>query len=240
MSEPRASGYFRTSYDVKGRDVSVQDESLKAAVAGAILRHQHRLVQISGFNILSHSPLISRFNVVLQQRSVVLEQSKNKLKMRLAALDPKNDAKDQVITDVHDAVADTDQLSTAFDAYAKAVTGTHEGQTQSDLASATLREQLIQHTDTRYLLHVSVASSGGMWWTKSSLLRFLRELFKPGEIVYGGGLAVAYVLAKATGEIIAADTVIGLSQMPYYLPAKEPLHVQRLLNFADGPDSLSG
>ncbi len=221
-------GYFRTSYDVKGREVNIKSEALKAALAGAIVRHQHKLVRIPGFGVTDHSVLIDRFSALVQQRAVGLEQSKNKLQSRIDALDPKKDSKDQSITDMRDAVNETDQLGKALDAFCKSMTNVPEGHTHCELAVAVQREQFMQNTDKRYLLYATLVSSAGLWWTKSSLLRFVRELFKPGQIEYGGGVSVSYVVAKASGEIVAADTLLGLSQMTYELPATS-INIRQLL-----------
>jgi len=48
-----------------------------------------------------------------------------------------------------------------------------------------------------------------------------KSRFSSGNTAFIGGNVISYILAKTTGEIITADTLIGLAHLNYQLSAKK-------------------
>lgn len=209
-------GYFRAGYDIKGQTISLPNAALQALVAGRLDRRKCS-VFLPAFHRLESPgdiPVVEKLNECIRR--------KDRLKQQVAALrglaagqkgqeqeaGPKDGARGQA-AEIEAACKNAEQLIGQFAALNEALTSPPRGGGDCPLAAAAMRHYLDRMQIT-HLLYLGVASSGGD-------VVLGRGLFGSGKAGYLGGCVITYVLAKSSGEIVAADTIAGHSSVKYEL-----------------------
>jgi hypothetical protein len=207
-------GYLRMDYDIKGKEVTLNDQALRFRVAGGINKHE---VYLQNFCRITGSKLVADFNdcvntwadikcgMALLKKTVI-----DRLKLQGPAENASADLKE-----AEAVYTRAESLSTAFESYSKAVTLVPEGKKISPLTGAVMQEYI----DTRkitHLLYLAVVSAGG-----ESI--YGRGIFLWGQVTYRGGCAVSYILSECDGRIISADTIYGVSRLKTCLCRNSPL-----------------
>ncbi len=209
-------GYFRVDYDIKGQTINLSNIALHSLVAGRIAASGHS-VFLPGFYHIEPSAVIN----VLEDFNKSIT-GKDRLKVAItnlkeSLLDPqvvkkKKDGTPEgksLISEAEKACENAETLIKEFAEFNKALTSAPQGGGYSPLAAAALR----QYLDTKgitHLLYLTVTSGGGE-------MVIGRGLFYWGSVGFLGGCVVTYVLAKCSGEIMAADTAFGYSSVKYHL-----------------------
>jgi hypothetical protein len=200
------AGFFRTDYDVKGREIQLTTIALQARVAGKIKTHT---VHLPHFFRLASSPVIDNFNQCIRLRRHLVH-TMAMVKSRLIDQSGASPTKERAEA----AIAQSENVIKTFDEFNKLITSVAAGKDFSPLAAAAIRK----HLDTlqiTHLLYLAIASSGGDTITS-------RGLFQSGKVRFLGGGVVCYVLAESNGRIVAADTKTELSHVKFQLNEDSP------------------
>ncbi len=210
-------GYFRTGYDVRGQAVSLPDAALRSLVAGH-LDKQRCSVFLPAFHRLDSGaiPVVEKLNECIRR--------KDRLKQQVAALrglsavqkaqgpESESDAKDNSrgqAAEIEAACKKAELVIGEFAELNEALTTAPRSGGYPPLVAAAIRHYLDRMQIT-HLLHLGVASTGGD-------MVLGRGLFGAGKAGYLGGCVITYVLARTSGEILAADTVTGHRTLKYEL-----------------------
>jgi hypothetical protein len=191
--------FFKIDYQVQGRAVDLPLEALMAGVAGHIAGSIS--TQIFGYTLLNESTTLERYRELIEKRF--------ELSGLLASLRKNTQDDEGEETTNHDfVISNVEATLDAFDGFVKEVQSASEGQEQALLLQAASRGYIRDEGFT-HLLFLNVVSQGGEIVTKKGLFGF------GGKMAYLGGCAVSYVLAEANGRILAGDTIVEASEMPY-------------------------
>lgn len=190
--------YFRSNYTIAERDFDVASAALISSLAGNLAGRKFKPV-IPGFHSAKTSQILSDLTE-LAHRAVRLQTQREALASRLPASDEgEQDEGQEPLSEIGAAVLETDAVLLSFAGFRTSWITRAEGQTQTQLEKALIREK-IDELDDPYLLWVSTLSSGGEASTRDRLIR-------DDLVGFMGGAAVSYVLATGDGEVLAADTL---------------------------------
>ena len=247
--------YFQINYDIKGQDFTLDQQAIISIVSGNIKKVN---TYIYSFNRLENSELIyhlindmdlkqkldastdrikteiiKKTNEDILKTKETIAQLEKKLKPRTETekegdssnLDTAKamlNAKTLLLDSANAKVDNSESLSKAFSVFIDSITKTADEKTLPLLVKAALR-QYYTRLGITHLLNLKILSSGGEAITKKSR-------FSSGLTAFIGGNVISYVLAKTTGEIIQADSSIGLGHLNYELSAdKSPVYRKILL-----------
>jgi hypothetical protein len=230
------AGYFRVDYELKGRPVQLSNTALHARVAEK-LQHDDQAVYLMNFHRIGSAPVMNELAACTDARAklkavtIELEQIAASVVVRIAELKAKHqasngdDTQQQERSDVvqleaakqqaERCVTSLNAVITAFDQFVGSLTVVPEGKSHSLLATVAMR-QYLDERNISHLLYLAVTSSGG-----ESIVE-AKKLFNAGGLAFLGGSAVTYILADVSGEIVAADTLIGMSSVKYHLDQDDP------------------
>lgn len=217
-------GYLRGGYDLGGQAVTLPDASLQALVAGRLDR-QRCTVFLPTFCRLEAAgpiPVIEKLNECIRRRDRLASQvaalrglspGKRGQGQETGTGDGEKDSARASASGVEAACKSAELLTGEFAAFNEALTSPTRSGGHPPLAAAALR-QCLDRMRITHLLYLGVASSGGD-------MVLGRGLFGSGKAGYLGGCVVTYVLARTSGEILAADTIAGHSSLKYDLGAND-------------------
>jgi hypothetical protein len=233
-------GYFRSDYAVKGREVKLSDDALRAAVAGRITEAP---VQLLDFSLMAESPLLAKLRAryarrfelerrkeLLDAKRAQLEQAVAgtgsavaKLREQLAQIDPADAVRRQQL---ENSIAQSERRMERDAAAA--------GRIQAALAEwAALSKSFdaflgatvaVGEEQKRPTLLVALARDQIRRGKVTHLLYLRvvssggeaitrRNLFFSGRVAYLGGCAVTYTLATVDGAAVAADTCTAAARL---------------------------
>ena len=211
-------GYFRAGYDIKGQTISLPNAALQALVAGRLDR-QKCSVFLPAFHRLESPgdiPVVAKLNECIRRKDR-LKQQVGALRILSAGQKGQEagnmDGARGQAAEIEAACKSAEQLIGQFAELNEALTSPPKGGGNPPLAAAAMRHYLDRMQIT-HLLYLGVASSGGD-------VVLGRGLFGSGKAGYLGGCVITYVLAKSSGEIVAADTMAGHSSVKYELGVNE-------------------
>jgi len=187
-------GYFRTDYEVKGREIKLSDVSLRSLVAGRVDKCP---VYLLNFHRISSSDLINRFNTCIEKKKL-LRQSMIQLKSQV--IDVASKKKGEKPSEAEIIYLRSEAVIKEFHEFNKLVNSVPAGSKYSPLASSVIR-QYLDGIGATHLLYLAVTSSGGDVITG-------RGIWQWGKVKYLGGCVASFILADCEGKVIAADTVI--------------------------------
>lgn len=194
------AGFFRSDYSIKGRDVKLSDEALRASVAGKITQPTY----FFNFGLIAESDTLTSLRKLLDGK-ISNDVIKNRIAEKVKSSDNKElTAKAQVI------LSEWQTLSDAFDNYIKSVASVQPNSQELPLLIQAASRDQIRKNGITHLLYLKTVSSGGEAITR-------KWFWGDGQMAFLGGCAVSFVLAKTDGEVVAADTVSGLSQYEFKL-----------------------
>ena len=200
----QAFSYFKRDQTVYSREVTISDEVLQSAVAGAIQKHA---VLLNNFYSNQRSALLDQYYFVAE------------LRLRLGAqIGQLESAKDENPI-AAGALSSSRELGRAYDTYSQSVNQLQEGAQLSPLAAAVLRDQLNAMGITHFL-YLKIHSASGEARTKKGLWT------RGGEVSYLGGAALNYVLAGKDGVIAAADSLSAVVEIFDTIGSKQPFEIQ--------------
>ena len=203
----QAFSYFKRDQTVYSREVTISDEVLQSAVAGAIQKHA---VLLNNFYSNQRSALLDQYYFVAE------------LRLRLGAqIGQLESAKDENPI-AAGALSSSQELGRAYDTYSQSVNQLQEGAQLSPLAAAVLLDQLNAMGITHFL-YLKIHSASGEARTKKGLWT------RGGEVSYLGGAALNYVLAGKDGVIAAADSLSAVVEIFDTIGSKQPFEIQERL-----------
>ena len=207
------AGYFRSNYDVKGREITQSETALKASLINRIKQNEIE-IHLTNFHRIKDkdSDILEDLSSCIQERlELLLNLSK------LDGITPNdkvdgNNVDNKVLhAELH---AEVETLVKEFDEFNKALITVIEGQSISLLANVAVRDYAIKKGFT-HLLYAAIVFSGGESITK-------RSIWSSGDTRFLGGSVVAFMLSDAdTGEIICANTVIDMNSVNFNLGEKD-------------------
>jgi hypothetical protein len=192
------AGYFKTDYTVKGMTFDLKREVLVSALAGN-LHDDARTIYIERFYPLDESPTLSEF-ANAQQQAVSLQTTVQQLSSEI--IEPASGAGGKQrahpkLNEAKAAVQASQVLLTAFDGFTKSVTAAPDDKSAPKLVLAALRQRAKELKPTHRLCPSIQFSAGEVVTSKS-------RLEKSDVIRFVGGVTVFYVLAEASGAVIAS------------------------------------
>lgn len=198
-------GYFRSNYDIKGRDVKVEDDTIRLQVAGLLSNPPGEgndtpegiEVHLMDFRWAISAPVVENLSKCAGIRTELLAD--------VAALKSLSSPG----VEVTNAIARSEALVKAFDTFYDALINLPQGADRS-LLSIVAAHQQIDAIDPTYLLYVTVSSSGGEAITKQSI-------WSSGSTAFLGGGAVSFVLVHKDGKVVDAGMVQKLSYLKFRL-----------------------
>jgi hypothetical protein len=201
---------FRSEYKVTERDFDVKDPALISSVAGSLARKRIR-VTIPNFYFAEGSAILSDLTVLSMQAARLKVQRDG-----LASMLPKPKEKEEPekpedkppeepgeeqqkrLAEIAAAVRQTDAALVSFEGFRASWITLPQGQTQSKLEKALVRER-INTLGITHLLWLGNLSSGGEATVRNS--------FPKGDRVgFMGGAAVSFVLADTEGKVLDGNT----------------------------------
>lgn len=211
-------GYFRAGYEVRSESVSLPNAALQALVAGR-LDKQKCLVFLPAFHRLESGgavPVVEKLNECIRRKDHLRQQvaALRRLSAGLKGAGYEGETRDGPRGQAAECEAvckRAEQVVGEFAAFNEALTSPPRAGGHPPLVAAAMRHHLDRMQIT-HLLYLGVTSSGGD-------MVLGRGLLGSGKAGYLGGCVIAYVLARASGEIVAADTVAGHSTTRYDLGA---------------------
>lgn len=209
-------GYFRVDYEIKGQAISLSNTALQALVASRIDKKKYPvyLPAFHRFESPEKITVINKLNDCIKSKGE-LKRNLYELKVKLSSAYVENKRKNgttkekKQISDAEMGCKKAEDIINEFAEFNKAVTSVPQGGGYSPIASAAIR-QYLNDIGVTHLLYLNVTSSGGE-------MVIGKGLFQWGNIGYLGGCVITYVLARCSGEIIAANTLIGYSKVMYKL-----------------------
>jgi len=205
---------FRSNYKTVERDFDVKDPAVLSSVAGSLVQEGFTVL-IPGLYSSKESEILSALTN-LSKQAADLQTQGDALASRLPKPVDKTEpgAKEEAgkpaptlpperVAEIAAAVRDTDAILSSFKGFSTLWTTPPQGQTQTKLEKALIRER-IDELDITHFLWLSNLSSGGDTTTRESL-------FQGNRIGFMGGAAVSFVLADASGaeedgEILDGNT----------------------------------
>lgn len=213
-------GYFRTGYDIKGQAMTLSSAALQAMVAGRVDRQRCSFFLPSFHHLESPGaiPVMEKLNGCIRRR--------DHLKLQIAALrshgaGPKGqessagtmgEARSQA-SEIEAVCKKAEQVLGEFAELNESLISPPKGGGYSPLAVAVARHYL-DRAKVTHLLYLGVVSCGGD-------MVLAQGPFHSGKAGYLGGCVVTYILAKCSGEIVAADALEGCSNLKYELGNNE-------------------
>ncbi len=239
-------GYFKTDYNISGRDVSVSDMAVRARVAGKISGVS---VYLQDFYRIDISPLINQLNTLVRARGALQH---NLVQVHSQVIDPLALQIAGFTAGIEQRQAEIKRLKSPVDAQRMAklekeiadlqeklrLTTSHK-QTPDELAAQaaaaitlfdTFRKELTAVTDKG--LSTLVRAALRDYWKALGITHLLYVTVSSagGEIVTGknwflgkpqvgylAGGAVTFLLCDLTGAICAADTFTGTDYLKFEL-----------------------
>jgi hypothetical protein len=209
-------GYFKVDWEIKGQEIKLSNTALHSLVAGRLAAKGHSVFLPGFFRIppTASIDVLEKFNQCITKKGELkdaiteLKKSLNHPVIVSKKTDGTSDEK-KLISNAEKACEDTEAFIREFAEFNKALVTAPQGGGYSPLAAAALR-QYLDTMGITHLLYLAVTSSGGEMVIGKGLFYFA----SPGFL---GGCVVSYVLAKCSGEIVAADTVFGYSNVKYHL-----------------------
>ena len=217
---------FRSDYTITERDFDVKDSALFSSIAGSLAAKEGKKfkVFIPGFyssgaskilvDLAELSQQVARLKTQRESLALLLPKSgekedpktleeEQKPLAELAAKqgekeDPKKLEEQKRLARIATAVRATDGLLLSFEGFRTFLTTPPQGQTQTKLEKALIRER-IEALKITHLLWLGNLSSGG-----ETIVR--KGLFVYDSIGFMGGAAVSFVLADKDGLILDGNT----------------------------------
>jgi len=219
---------FRSDYTITERDFDVKDSALLSSIAGSLVARESKKfkVFIHGFYSSGDSEILDDLaelslqvaRLKTQRESLALllpkpgeKEDPKKLEEEQKPLaeiaakpgekeDPKKqeEEKQKRLAKIAAAVQATDGLLLSFEDFRTFLTTPPQGQTQTKLEKALIRER-IEKLKITHLLWLGNLSSGG-----ETIVR--KGPFVPDSIGFMGGAAVSFVLADKDGLILDGNT----------------------------------
>lgn len=208
------AGYLRGGYDARGQAVGLPDAALQALVAGRLDRRKC-CVFLPGFHHLESGgaiPVVDKLNECVRRKDRLKRQvaALRGMAVGLKALEPEAGGGPRgLAADVEAACKRAELAMGEFAELSQALTSPPRGGGHPPLVAAALRHWLDRMQIT-HLLYLGIASSGGD-------VVLGRGLFGSGKAGYLGGCVITYVLARTSGEIVAADSVAAHCGLKYDL-----------------------
>jgi hypothetical protein len=207
---PNLLALFRSDYKITERDFDVKDPALISSVAGSLAAKKGKefKVFIPGFYYSGDSKILNDL-ATLSQQAARLKRQRDELALLLPKpggqkevkkLDEKlQDKSQKPLAKIAAAVRETDAALLSFEGFRASWTTLPQGQTQTKLEKALIRER-IEALDYTHLLWLGNLSSGGETTVRES------GLFGLNEIGFMGGAAVSFVLADKDGQVLDGNT----------------------------------
>ncbi len=218
-------GFFRPGYDIKGRSVNLTNTALQAVVAGRLDKQKCAVFLPAFFRLESaeRSPVIARLNECIRR--------KDRLKQQVAALRGQGsrprgpEAASGTSGDIRGPAGEVEalckkaeQVIGQFAETNEALTSPPKGGGYPPLAIAAMRDCLDTMKIT-HLLYLGVVSSGGDMVLGQGPLN-------SGKAGFLGAGVFSYILARCSGEIVAADTIAAHSNLRYELGQNQLLGLE--------------
>lgn len=221
---PDLLNLFRSDYTITERDFDVKDPALISSIAGSLAANKDKKfkVYIPGFYSSGASKILDDL-AKLSQQVARLRTQRESLASRLPKSGEKEDPEKQEeeeqkrLARIAAAVRATDGLLLSFEGFRTSWTTSPQGQTQTKLEKALIRER-IETLNITHLLWLGNLSSGG-----ETIVR--KGLFVYNSIGFMGGAAVSFVLADKDGLILDGSTY-----------AQHGITGGRLKDYIDGDD----
>jgi hypothetical protein len=248
-------GYFKTDYNIKGREVNLKDHAIFANVLSSITKVP---VQIFKFHLIEKSEILSNFKALLDQ--------KTQLDTSLAML--KTSVTKKLTDDIEEAKQVVSRLEVALE---KLTTETEirkeiEEKVKANKKSMEEKNALLVKTNAAILATETLLTAISNFaesatktpedkspplLLKAALRKHIRtegfthllnlkilsaggeavtmqqRIGKSGKLIFIGGCAISYILVQTDGTYIIANTHHGLAHLNYDLgKAQESLKVQ--------------
>ena len=223
---PDLLNLFRSDYTITERDFDVKDPALLSSIAGRLAAKESKKfkVYIPGFYSSGDSKILDDL-ANLSQQVARLKTQRESLASRLPKPEEKEDPKkleeeqkplaeiaakpeekedpkkleeQNRLAEIAAAVRATDGLLLSFEGFRTFLTTPPQGQTQTKLEKALIRER-IETLKITHLLWLGNLSSGG-----ETIVR--KGLFVFDSIGFMGGAAISFVLADKDGLILDGNT----------------------------------
>lgn len=238
---------FRSEYKVTERDFDVKDPALVSSVAGSLARKGFT-ISIPNFYFSEESAILSDLTNLSMQAAHLKVQRE-----ALASMLPKpkekeepdkpedkppeeqNEEQQKRLAEIAAAVRQTDAALASFEGFRASWITVSQGQTQSKLEKALVRER-IDTLGITHLLWLGNLSSGGETTVRNS--------FPKGDrIGFMGGAAVSFVLADTSGKVLDGNTyaqygITGGDRDAYL--GRSPAEVRYPLEYPGGNSDDSG
>jgi len=222
---PDLLNLFRSDYTITERDFDVKDSALLSSIAGSLAAKERKKfkVFITGFYSSGDSKILDDL-AKLSQQVARLKTQRESLALLLPKPgekeDPKKLEEQERLAEIAAAVRATDGLLLFFEGFRTFLTTPPQGQTQTKLEKALIRER-IETLKITHLLWLGNLSSGG-----ETIVR--KGLFVPDSIGFMGGAAVSFVLAGKDGLILDGNTYaqqgITGGKLKDYIEGDMPVH----------------
>jgi len=222
---PNLLNLFGSDYTITERDFDVKDPALISSIAGRLAAKKGKefKVYIPGFYSSGDSKILVDL-AKLSQEVAHLKTQRESLASRLPKPgekeDPKKLEEQERLAEIVAAVRATDGLLLSFEGFRTFLTTPPQGQTQTKLEKALIRER-IEKLKITHLLWLGNLSSGG-----ETIVR--KGLFVPDSIGFMGGAAVSFVLAGKDGLILDGNTYaqqgITGGKLKDYIEGDMPVH----------------
>jgi hypothetical protein len=200
---PDLLALFRSDYTITERDFDVKDSALLSSIAGSLAAKESKKfkVFITGFYSSGDSKILDDL-AKLSQQVARLKTQRESLALLLPKPgekeDPKKQEEQKPLAEIVAAVRATDGLLLSFEGFRTFLTTPPQGQTQTKLEKALIRER-IETLKITHLLWLGNLSSGG-----ETIVR--KGLFVYDSIGFMGGAAISFVLADKDGLILDGNT----------------------------------
>jgi hypothetical protein len=238
---PEVLTLFRSEYKVTERDFDVKDTALVSSVAGSLAR-KGITTSIPSFYFSEASEILSdltdlsvqsaRLKVQRDALASMLPKPKEKedpKKPEDKPTEEQNEEEQKRLAEIAAAVRETDAALVSFEGFRASWISVPQGQTQSKLEKALVREG-IDLLGITHLLWLGNLSSGGEATVRNSFP-------KHDSIGFMGGAAVSFVLADTQGNILDGNTYAqyGLTggKRNYYV-GSNPTQVRYPLEYPGG------
>ena len=245
---PNLLTLFRTDYTITERDFDVKDSALLSSIAGSLAAKESKKfkVFIPGFyssggskildDLAGLSLQVARLKTQRESLALLLPKPEEKEEPKkledeqkplaqIAAVqgekeNPKRLEEQKRLADIAAAVRATDGLLLSFEGFRTFLTTPPQGQTQTKLEKALIRER-IETLNITHLLWLGNLSSGG-----ETIVR--KGLFVRDSIGFMGGAAISFVLADKDGLILDGNTYAQHSitggKLKDYIDGNMPVH----------------
>jgi predicted ester cyclase len=224
---PELLTLFLSDYTITERDFDVKDSALLSSIAGSLVARESKKfkVFIHGFYSSGDSEILDDL-AKLSLQVARLKTQRESLALLLPKPGEKEDPKKQEeekqkrLAEIAAAVQATDGLLLSFEGFRTSLTTPPQGQTQTKLEKALIRERT-ETLEITHLLWLGNLSSGG-----ETIVR--KGLFVYDSIGFMGGAAICFVLADNDGLILDGNTYaqqgITGGKLKDYIEGNMPVH----------------